>query len=253
MPAVADLPRSDASTSQARTTSVDYAVHADADLVRPWAIPGTPGLEHRIGGIEKPTGPGPSPTSRRTTSRWSASGRPRSRASSQSAPLTWTTRPEGRDPDRGVGYHVRGDQRRARAPRAGRAGRAGHVRYMNPMPAAVDIVRRVDHVLVPEMNLGQLGLLLRGLFLVDAKGQQGEGPAVQDRLVRGIDRAVLAGPLAGPGRGGRRILRAPGMRLGAGCQMICRFRLTWCRRTDSFAGGLGLRVRSGGPLVPGLR
>jgi 2-oxoglutarate ferredoxin oxidoreductase subunit alpha len=54
---------------------------------------------------------------------------------------------------------------------AGVAVAACHIRYMNPLPAKLaEMLKNFKHVMVPEMNLGQLRLLLRSKYLVDAKG-----------------------------------------------------------------------------------
>ena len=56
-----------------------------------------------------------------------------------------------------------------RARRAGHEVAQAHLRHLNPFPPNLgEVLRRYDKVLVPEMNLGQLALLLRGKFLVDA-------------------------------------------------------------------------------------
>jgi 2-oxoglutarate ferredoxin oxidoreductase subunit alpha len=72
---------------------------------------------------------------------------------------------------------------------------AVHVRYLNPLPARLgEIMKSFRHVLVPELNLGQLRLLLRGKFLVDAKGLskvRGQ-PFTIAEIVRGA-RDLLAG------------------------------------------------------------
>jgi len=72
---------------------------------------------------------------------------------------------------------------------------ACHVRYLNPLPERLgEIFKRFKHVLIPEMNLGQLRLLIRGHFLVDAKGLnkvKGQPFMVQE-IVEGV-RAIMAG------------------------------------------------------------
>ena len=72
-----------------------------------------------------------------------------------------------------------------------------HLRHLNPFPANTgEVLRRYDKVVIPEMNLGQLALLIRGKYLVDAIGyNQVRGPAVQGRGARrshrGRDRQCL--------------------------------------------------------------
>ena len=72
---------------------------------------------------------------------------------------------------------------------------ACQIRYINPLPAQLGaMMKNFSHILVPEMNLGQLRMMLRARFLVDAKGLnkvRGQ-PFTIGEIVRGI-RAVLAG------------------------------------------------------------
>ncbi len=138
-------------------------------LARPWAIPGTPGLEHRIGGIEKSDGTGTisyEPENhehmvhlRREKVARVALDIPRTEVDGDSEGLLvvgW-----------GSTYGaITGAVRRARADGA----RVGHIhlRYLNPMPSDLgDVLGRYDKVLVPEMNLGQLAMILRARFLRD--------------------------------------------------------------------------------------
>ena len=72
---------------------------------------------------------------------------------------------------------------------------AAHIRYLNPMPRRIgDLMKEFEHVIVPELNLGQLRMLLRARFLVDAKGiNKVRGlPFTINELVHGVQR-ILAG------------------------------------------------------------
>jgi 2-oxoglutarate/2-oxoacid ferredoxin oxidoreductase subunit alpha len=140
-------------------------------LARPWAIPGTPGLEHRIGGIEKADVSGdisydPDNHDRMVRLRQAKIDG----IAADIEPL------EVDDPDGGARVLVLGwgstfgsigaAVRRVR--RAGHPVAQVHLRHLNPFPPNLgDVLRRYDKVLVPEINLGQLALLLRGRFLVD--------------------------------------------------------------------------------------
>jgi 2-oxoglutarate/2-oxoacid ferredoxin oxidoreductase subunit alpha len=140
-------------------------------LARPWAIPGTPGLEHRIGGIEKADITGtisydPDNHDRMVRLR-------QAKIDGIAADLAPV---EVDDPDGAARVLVLGwgstfgsigaAVRRAR--RAGHSVAQVHLRHLNPFPPNLeDVLRRYDKVLVPEINLGQLALLLRGRFLVD--------------------------------------------------------------------------------------
>ena len=148
-----------------------------ATLARPWAIPGTPGLEHRIGGIEKADGTGeisydPDNHDRMTRLRQAKVDGiavpdlevddPRLAAGGDPAPvlvLGW-----------GSTYGpISAGARLAR--NTGTPVATAHLRHVNPLPANTgEVLRRYGRVLVPEMNLGQLALLLRAKFLVDARG-----------------------------------------------------------------------------------
>ncbi|CAM3696897.1 2-oxoacid:acceptor oxidoreductase subunit alpha [Nocardiopsis rhodophaea] len=143
-------------------------------LARPWAVPGTAGLEHRIGGIEKSSGSGDisySPSNHDLMVR------------SRQAKVDGIARDidplEVDDPTGDARVLVLGwggtygsigaAVRRVR--RAGGKVAQAHLRYLNPFPANLgEVLHGYDRVLVPEINLGQLALLLRGKFLVDVIG-----------------------------------------------------------------------------------
>ena len=142
-------------------------------LARPWAIPGTPGLEHRIGGLEKQDGTG------------NVSYDPdnhdqmvRLRAQKVAAIAADIPELEVDDPDGasllvlgwGGTYGPIAAAVRAVRERGGNVAQA-HLRYLNPFPRNTgDVLARYDKVLIPEMNLGQLLKLVRAEFLVDAAG-----------------------------------------------------------------------------------
>jgi 2-oxoglutarate ferredoxin oxidoreductase subunit alpha len=141
-------------------------------LARPWAVPGTPGLEHRIGGIEKADGSGnisydPSNHDLMVRLRQAKIDG----IAADIPPL------EVDDPDGdanvlvlgwGSTYGPIGAAAKAVRDDGGRVAQA-HLRHLNPLPANTgDVVRRYERVLIPEMNLGQLALVIRGKFLVDA-------------------------------------------------------------------------------------
>jgi 2-oxoglutarate/2-oxoacid ferredoxin oxidoreductase subunit alpha len=142
-------------------------------LARPWAIPGTPGLEHRIGGLEKENETG------------NVSYDPENhdlmvqlRAAKVAGIAADIPELEVDDPD-GADTLVLGwgstygaivaATRRVR--KDGRKVARAHLRYLNPFPSNTgDVLRSYDKVLVPEMNLGQLRMLLRAQYLVDVIG-----------------------------------------------------------------------------------
>ncbi|MFC5905646.1 2-oxoacid:acceptor oxidoreductase subunit alpha [Streptacidiphilus monticola] len=140
-------------------------------LARPWAVPGTPGLEHRIGGIEKQDGTGnisydPANHDRMVRLR-------QAKVDGIAVPDLEVDDPSG-DADLlvlgwGSTYGpIAAGVRRVRT--AGGAVAQAHLTNLNPFPANLgDVLRRYRRVLVPEMNLGQLALLLRAKYLVDAR------------------------------------------------------------------------------------
>ena len=142
-------------------------------LARPWAIPGTPGLEHRIGGIEKQDVTGNvsyDPLNHETMVRLRAA---KVEAVAQDIP---DVVPAG-DPDGDLLIVAWGSTYGAvtaalKAERA-KGHRIGHVhlRHLNPLPRNLgEVLGRYKQVLVPEMNLGQLVMMLRAKYLVDAQG-----------------------------------------------------------------------------------
>ncbi|MBA2529961.1 MAG: 2-oxoacid:acceptor oxidoreductase subunit alpha [Euzebyales bacterium] len=178
LPEVDDLP--DLSSAVGFTTEANHdgefwPFERDPDtLARPWAIPGTPGLEHRIGGLEKADGTGnisydPDNHHRMTELR-----------AAKVAGIARDIPPLEVD-DAGEGARllvvgwgssygpIRAAVRKVRA-QGHRVDRA-HLRHLNPFPLNTgEVLSRYDRVLVPEMNCGQLRLLLRACYLVDARG-----------------------------------------------------------------------------------
>lgn len=142
-------------------------------LARPWAIPGTPGLEHRVGGIEKADITG------------NINYEPRNHERMTRLRNEKIARIANDIPDQDVHGDPEGellvlswgstygsvitavDKLRQRGASISHA----HLRYLNPFPKNLgDILQRFNTVLVPELNLGQLLLLIRGRYLVDAIG-----------------------------------------------------------------------------------
>src|SRR5713226_1473439 len=142
-------------------------------LSRPWVIPGTPGLVHRIGGLEKEYLTGNvsyAPTNHEQMIRVRARkiagiiiGRP---------PLEVFGPPEGELLVVGWGSTYGAITQAVRQLQAaGHAVAQVHLRHLNPLPPDLGgILGRYRHVLVPEMNLGQLVRLIRAEYLVDAIG-----------------------------------------------------------------------------------
>jgi 2-oxoglutarate ferredoxin oxidoreductase subunit alpha len=140
-------------------------------LARPWAIPGTPGLEHRIGGIEKQNETGNvsyDPENHDLMTQLRAA-----KVAGIKVPDVEVDHQEGADvlvvSWGGTYGSVAAGVRRVRS-NGGKVAHA-HLRWLNPFPANLgDVLRSYDRVLVPEMNMGQLLQLLRAKYLVDAVG-----------------------------------------------------------------------------------
>jgi 2-oxoglutarate ferredoxin oxidoreductase subunit alpha len=140
-------------------------------LARPWAVPGTPGLEHRIGGLEKANETGNvsyDPENHDLMTQLRAQ-----KVAGISVPPQAVDHQEGADvlvlSWGGTYGPVQAGVRRVR--KAGRRVAHAHLRWLNPFPANLgDVLRSYDRVLVPELNSGQLLQLVRARYLVDAVG-----------------------------------------------------------------------------------
>jgi 2-oxoglutarate ferredoxin oxidoreductase subunit alpha len=145
----------------------------DARLVRPWAVPGTPGLEHRIGGIEKEDVTGDvnyEPANHEHMVKTRAQKIANIAAEIPEQPIVGP--PTGDLLVLGWGGTY-GSTLTAvqRAQRKGHSVALAHLRYLNPMPKNIgDVLKSYKKVLIPELNAGQLLLLIRGKYLVDAVG-----------------------------------------------------------------------------------
>src|SRR2546423_11004529 len=171
MPDVGAIPRIDVGFAEPGDGEFLPYVRDPETLARPWAIPGTPGLEHRIGGLEKQNETGNvayAPENHDLMTQLRAQKIAGIKVDDQPVDhqegadvlvLSWG----------GTFGPVHAGVRRVRA--AGGKVAHAHLRWLNPFPANLgDILRSYDRVLVPEMNLGQLLQLVRARYLVDAVG-----------------------------------------------------------------------------------
>ena len=172
IPAIEDLPKMDVQHPTDPETFEPYQ-RDETTLARPWAVPGTPGLEHRIGGLEKSDITG--------NVRYDAENHERmtrlraekvERIADDIPELKIDGEPSGELLVLGWGstygaiitavYRAQAD---------GLSVSAAHLRYLNPFPRNLgDVLSQFERVLIPEMNLGQLLLLIRARYLVDAEG-----------------------------------------------------------------------------------
>jgi 2-oxoglutarate/2-oxoacid ferredoxin oxidoreductase subunit alpha len=147
-------------------------VRDEATLARPWAPPGVPGLEHRIGGLEKADESGNVSYDPRNHERMVRLRAAKVAGIAAGVPPVEVDDEEGAEVlvlAWGSTYGaVAAGVRRVRA--LGHKVAHAHLVHMNPFPANLgDVVLRYPKVLVPEMNLGQLSRLVRAEFLVDAR------------------------------------------------------------------------------------
>ncbi len=203
VPDVDDLP----------TIDPDFATgpnHTDADgneefwpylrdpetLARPWAIPGTKGIEHRIGGLEKADGSGDVSYDPENHDRMVRLRQAKVDAIADTIPDIEVDDPSG-DADVlilgwGSTYGPIGAAVEVSRRNGVKVAQA-HLRHLNPFPRNLgDVLRRYRMVLVPEMNLGQLSMLLRAKYLVDITGvNQVRGlPFKSTELIDAINAAI---------------------------------------------------------------
>ncbi len=172
IPSLDDLPRIDAHFASDQEAFQPYSRDPET-LARPWAIPGTPGLEHRIGGLEKADITGNVSYDQDNHHRMVTLRAEKVARIAQEIPDTEVF--GDREGDLlvlgwGSAY---GPIRSAviRAQRNGQAVSHAHVRHVNPLPPDLgDVIAGFRQVLIPEVNLGQLRLLIRARYLVDAQG-----------------------------------------------------------------------------------
>jgi 2-oxoglutarate ferredoxin oxidoreductase subunit alpha len=142
-------------------------------LARPWAVPGTPGLEHRIGGLEKQDVTGNvnyEPLNHERMVRLRAE---KVAGIAQDVPDVVPVGADSGDLVIVSWGSTSGPITAALKSEKFNGRRIGHVhlRHLNPLPKNLgDVLMRYDKVLVPEMNMGQLVMVLRAKYLVDAEG-----------------------------------------------------------------------------------
>ena len=140
-------------------------------LARPWAIPGTPGLEHRIGGIEKADGIGTISYDPDNHDKMVRLRQAKIDGIAADIPLLEVDDPDGNARVLVLGWgstfgSIGAAVRRVRL--AGGSVAQAHLRHLSPFPANLgDVLKQYDKVLVPEINTGQLALVLRGRYLID--------------------------------------------------------------------------------------
>jgi 2-oxoglutarate/2-oxoacid ferredoxin oxidoreductase subunit alpha len=172
VPEVAELAEIDPGFATAVGAEPFLPYSRDERLARPWAVPGTAGLQHRIGGLEKADGSGNISYDGANHSRMTELRAAKVAGIAADIPrLTVDADPDARLLVLGWGSSegaIRAGARRARL--AGHQVARAHPHHPNPLPANTgDVLRSFDRVLVPEMNTGQLSQVLRSRFLVDVE------------------------------------------------------------------------------------
>ena len=173
VPAVADLPSIAVPNASRGDGPFQPYLRDPETLARPWAVPGTAGLEHRIGGLEKADVTG--------NVSYDPDNHHRMQVLRQQkvAGIARDIDPlEVFGPEKGellmLGWGSTYGAIRSAAERLQAAGRSvahAHLRHLNPFPANTeDVLRSYRRVLIPEVNLGQLLLLVRARYLIDAVG-----------------------------------------------------------------------------------
>jgi 2-oxoglutarate ferredoxin oxidoreductase subunit alpha len=165
----------------------------DEHLARPWAVPGTPGLEHRIGGLEKEDVTGDISYDSENHERMTQLRAAKVARIADDIPLLEVDEGTGDPQVLVLGWGssfgaIKAGVRRVRD--AGRHVAFAHLTHLNPLPKNMgEVVRRYRRVLVPEMNTGQLLKIVRAEFLVDAEGL----PKVQGQpfFAHEIEEAIL--------------------------------------------------------------
>ena len=172
IPAPEELPEIHVDFHQDREAPMPYARDPET-LSRPWIIPGTPGLEHRIGGLEKQDISGDVSYNSKNHETMVRLRAGKIQRIAQDIPALSVTGPAKGDllvlgwgSTYGAIRHATENARKQ-----GLSVASAHLRYLNPWPSNLgEILRCYQRVLLPELNTGQLRMLLRAEFLVDIIG-----------------------------------------------------------------------------------
>jgi 2-oxoglutarate/2-oxoacid ferredoxin oxidoreductase subunit alpha len=172
IPSVDDLPSIAVPNRTEREQFFPY-LRDETTLARPWAVPGTPGLEHRIGGLEKADILGNVSYDPDNHHRMQLLRQAKVAGIANDIPPL-----EVFGPTQGdllvLGWGSTYGAIRSAVERLQGKGHSvahAHIRYLNPFPANTgEVLRAYNRVLIPEVNLGQLSMLIRARYLVDALG-----------------------------------------------------------------------------------
>ena len=181
IPSIEDLPQIDPAFATAPNHMNDDGTQEfwpylrdPQTLARPWAIPGTAGLEHRIGGLEKADGTGNISYDPENHDHMVRLRQAKVDAIAETIPDLEVDDPDGDARILMLGWGSTYGPIGAACQIARRSGikvAQAHLRHLNPFPRNLgEVLKSYERVVVPEMNLGQLNMLLRARFLVDTYG-----------------------------------------------------------------------------------
>jgi 2-oxoglutarate ferredoxin oxidoreductase subunit alpha len=194
LPSLAELPDIAVDNATDRATFQPYA-RDPRTLARPWAVPGTAGLEHRIGGLEKADITGNVSYDPDNHHRMQELRQQKIAGIAGDIPPLEVFGPASGDLlilGWGSTYGaIRSAVERLQA--EGWSVSHAHLRYLNPLPTNTEeVMRSFRRVLVPEVNLGQLSLLLRARFLIDVVGyNKVRGKPFRIAEIKGAAEALL--------------------------------------------------------------
>ncbi|MCZ7648696.1 MAG: 2-oxoacid:acceptor oxidoreductase subunit alpha [Planctomycetota bacterium] len=204
IPELSELP--EMKTEFAHANGKEFMPYArdEKTLSRPWAVPGTPGLEHRIGGLESRELTGDVSYDPHNHERMCVLRAAKvARIAEDIPPLEVMGDEDAEVLVIGWGSTygaIRSACRRVQE--AGRKVAQAHLRYLNPLPRNTEqVLKRYKKVICPEINLGQLSHLLRGRFLVDViplNKMQGS-PFTGREVLEGIEAVMEGRPVRQPG------------------------------------------------------
>jgi 2-oxoglutarate ferredoxin oxidoreductase subunit alpha len=174
IPEVDSFPEIDPSFASGPNAGQEFLPYLrNEHLARPWATPGTSGLRHRVGGLEKEDGTGDISYDPENHERMTQLRAAKVAKVAEGIPELEVDDPDGDAELLVLGWGSTFGTIRAAARRVRNDGRkvaTAHLMHLNPFPSNTeDVVMRYPKVLIPELNLGQLALLIRGRYLVDAR------------------------------------------------------------------------------------
>ena len=198
IPAVADLPRFEVSHAPGAEPGAFMPYKRDEKtLARPWVVPGTPGYEHRIGGLEKANGTGAVSYDNDNHELMCRLRAEKVARMAQEIPPTQVLGPEKADvlvvgwgSTYGAITSAVSDMQKA-----GKSVASLHLRHLNPLPPDLGaVLKRYKRVIVAEMNFGQLEKLLRAEFLLPTVGlHKMKGQPFKISEIKAKVESVLAG------------------------------------------------------------